>query len=285
MSSPMLQLGDQILLGGFGPSNRIEDLDKDILLAIVGSEGLQFGYGVFETIKVLNGKCIFLEEHLERMILSASILGIPYEAFNDYVKGEIWHHQLSHFIEKDEAASLKIMLLKRSETTCFWILIKKPYTYKEDMYATGFHCKLGGKLRNENSKWVFHKTLNYGENIAMKQSLEDAQSEWLWRNSKGDLTEGTIGNIFFKRGTRWFTPETKSGILNGVTRQKLIAYLKAQQIDVVEACFGPEVLYQADRVYLTNSLMGLMPVRYFEQVKFEIDLDEIWRINRALGIW
>ncbi len=285
MTHSMIKLGDQIWLGGLGTHHRAEDIEKDVLLALIGSEGLQFGFGIFETLKVRNGRTIHLKEHLNRLIRSASVLGIAYEAFATFVEGKAFQEIMADLFEKEEIAVLKIMLMKRRQGESFWILLKKPYLYKEETYMNGFSCRLGGKLRNENSHWIFHKTMNCGENLAMKQSLEVTNSEWLWRNSKGDLTEGSVSNVFIKRGNRWFTPEIKSGLLNGVTRQKLIEHLQQSGIEVVEACFGPEVLYQADRVYLTNSLMGLMPVRFFEQVKFEVDMDEVWRLNKILEIW
>ncbi len=82
---------------------------------------------------------------------------------------------------------------------------------------------------------------------------------------QGQLTEGAVSNLFFIKNGRLYTPPVESGLLPGIIRSYL-----CQCYDVIEKPLYPEDIRTFDECFLTNSLMGLMPVRRFGTVAFPV---------------
>ena len=80
----------------------------------------------------------------------------------------------------------------------------------------------------------------------------------LFLNDRGELTEGSRTNLFVERGGRLLTPPVSCGLLNGTLRQEL---LDTRPGEVVEAVLRPEDLASAERIYLGNSVRGLVAAR------------------------
>ena len=129
----------------------------------------------------------------------------------------------------------------------------------------GYVIALSSIRRNETSPLVRHKTFNYGDSIlAKRQARAEGIDEPIFCNMQGQLTEGAVSNLF----------SSKTG---GSIRRpsKLIiarhhrSYL-CQCYDVIEKPLYPEDIRTFDECFLTNSLMGLMPVRRFGTVVFPV---------------
>ena len=98
--------------------------------------------------------------------------------------------------------------------------------------------------------------------------------EFIFLNTKGEITEGSTTNIFFVKNNKIYTPCTKSGLLNGIMRDYII-----ENYEVVEKIIVPKDLSEFDEVFLTNSLMGVMRVNSIENNIYNkhIITDEIYR--------
>lgn len=83
--------------------------------------------------------------------------------------------------------------------------------------------------------------------------------EMLFLNRKGELTEGTVSNVFARKGTRWFTPELECGLLPGIWRRRQIEILNAE-----EKVLFPADLMDADEIRIGNSLRGTGVAAYLE---------------------
>lgn len=81
----------------------------------------------------------------------------------------------------------------------------------------------------------------------------------LFLNRKGELTEGTVSNVFARKGTRWFTPELECGLLPGIWRRRQIEILNAE-----EKVLFPADLMDADEIRIGNSLRGTGVAAYLE---------------------
>ena len=91
--------------------------------------------------------------------------------------------------------------------------------------------------------------------------------EPIFLNSKGQITEGATTNIFFVKDKKIFTPKLSCGLLNGILRQYIIS-----NYTVVETEIYLEDLKNFDEAFVTNSLLGIMPVKNIENFKFNFDL-------------
>ena len=219
-------------------------------------EGYSFGLGLFETILFYKGKPIFLDEHLARINKSITDLELKIEKLK---KDEVFQY-LNNNKNTLEYEVLKIVLSEKNR-----IFLKREYTYTEKDYQKGFSLNISKVRRNESSIFTFHKTLNYGDNILEKRkSKKLGYDEPIFLNSKNQITEGATSNIFVVVEDKIYTPKLSCGLLNGIVRQYIIS-----NYDVTEKEIDIEFLNNADEIFLTNSLFGIMPVNNLEKKVFK----------------
>lgn len=231
------------------------------------SEGLLYGYGVFETIKVLNRKPIYLLEHFNRIENSSKVLGINIDLDFENFKNKIMN-EINKF-EKDTFA-LRISFLKNKENSDI-IINKREIVYTRKMYEDGFKLTFSKILKNETSKVVYHKTLNYLENlIELKNSKEEGYNEVIFLNTKGYISECATSNIFVIKNKKLYTPKIESGILNGIIRGKIISHFKKMGMEVYERNMGRDFLVNGDEIFITNSIMGIMPIAEVNNLKYDM---------------
>lgn len=226
-------------------------------MKILLDDGFSFGLGAFETIAVENGIPIFLEQHLKRLRTAAAFLrvdfstaGITPRTVRDYLENQ--REDLSH-------CALKIILTLQN--TVFQ-LRKNPYT--QQSYQSGFSVDISSVRRNETSPLVKYKTLNYGDCIIEKRAAAAAgKQERIFLNTKGQICEGTVSNIFFVRGGQVFTPPLSCGMLPGILRGFV-----CETTNVQERILYPHDIATFDECFVTNSLMGIMPVHDLDGIVF-----------------
>ena len=216
-------------------------------------DGYQFGIGAFETIAVQNKIPILLEKHLKRLNNSLSFLKIDKiidkKIVLDYVKN----------IKKQNYA-LKIIV---SEKNTIIKTRANPYINSK-LYESGFNLKYSSILKNETSPFSYHKTLNYAENILEKRKAKiENVDDFIFINTKGFISEGSVCNIFFINNEKIYTPSISSGILPGIVR----AYL-CESYNIEEKEISPSNVEEMEECFVTNSLMGIMPVKRLGDIEF-----------------
>ncbi|BBE31719.1 4-amino-4-deoxychorismate lyase [Tepiditoga spiralis] len=230
------------------------------------SLGYQYGYGVFETIKVLNGKLIFFKEHTERLFEGCSKLEINFK----YTLNELFHIS-KNFLNKTnfKNGSLKLIVSKNKDSSDLLITLNNKI-YTKSQYEKGFKIKISSIKKSETSILSKIKSLNYMENIyCLNKAKAAGYDETIFLNSKNYICEGTISNIFFIKNKKLYTPSLKNGLLNGIIRSKIIEICRQNSIDITEGNYTLEDLLKADEIFLTNSLMGVMPVLKVNNVNFK----------------
>ena len=222
-------------------------------------QGYQFGLGAFETIALEHGRPVFLRRHLNRMEKASDFLklgsleayGITCEGILDYLTG-IAEEEKQH-------GALKVML---SEKNVLFQIRANPY--REEQYRQGFVMDFSEIRRNETSLLVGYKTMNYGDCILAKRAAAEAgMDERIFWNTRGEIAEGTVSNIFFVRNGRLETPETDCGLLPGIMREYL-----CETEEVLETVIYPDMVGGFEECFATNSLMGIMPVKRLGNVTF-----------------
>lgn len=249
-------------------------------MKITLDEGFQFGLGAFETIAVEAGKPIFLDKHLKRLERAAEFLylgtlserGITEKQILRYLEEQAQLPEsranfanITQFSESRENFSdithcaLKIMLSKENVV---FSMRANPYT--PERYEKGFVLDISPVKRNETSSLVYHKTMNYGDCILEKRNAAAAGvDERLFLNTKDQICEGTVSNIFFVKQGKLYTPDTRCGLLPGIFREYIC---ETQHVE--EVIIYPENLKEYEECFVTNSLMGIMPVRQIEETSF-----------------
>ena len=231
---------------------------------------LLFGYGVFETILVTERGARFLTEHWQRMLSGATKLGLPLAGYVD------WRAEILTFLQEEpnqiKPFALRVTLSGGSPAGCFppkLLFLIRPLLYTREQYTQGVRTVFLTTRRNELSPLSRIKSANYLENL-LARSESDAHGafEGLWLNTRGLLAEGSISNLFFVRNGRLFTPSLDCGCLPGTRRAIVLRLAASLGIPAAEGEFRPEDLNDAEEVFLTNALMGIMPVQSVDKHQY-----------------
>jgi para-aminobenzoate synthetase/4-amino-4-deoxychorismate lyase len=110
---------------------------------------------------------------------------------------------------------------------------------------------------DSSDPFLYYKTTRrwlYEAELSRLQRENPAVFDLLFRNERGELTEGARSNLFLEFGPHLHTPPVSAGLLNGVMRRHLIARGRPT---VVERTLYPADLERADRVYVANAVRGL----------------------------
>lgn len=234
-----------------------------------------FGYGLFETLLITEAGPLFVDMHWQRMNKGANFLGLNLPDEAEWVK------RVQEYIDefREEAPStfpyaLRVTLSGGSPLANLPSQIlfhKRSLPYSRAQYTLGIRLHLLLSPRNEQSPLVSIKSTNYLENIlAKEEAIRNGAEEGLWLNTKGYISEGTMSNLFFIKDETLFTPALASGCLPGTRRQLILDLARSLQIPVYEGLYPFSDLFLADEIFMTNALMGIMPVRQVDDFTFPI---------------
>ena len=223
--------------------------------------GLTVGDGVFETIKVVDGRPFAISRHLHRLRGSAEVLGLamPDEAELRKATDEVIAAATIPGLGRlrltvtGGAGPLGTDRGGAPPTVMAAITPAKPW-------PDGVIVVRVPWTRNERSAVAGAKTTSYAENVvALRAAQQAGASEALLGNSRGELSEGTGSNVFVALGGRLLTPTLESGCLGGITRELLLEWAADAGLPLVEKDLPIEVLAEADDVLLTSSTRGVQP--------------------------
>lgn len=216
-------------------------------------EGYQFGLGAYETMAVCGGKAVFLKEHLQRLWHALEFLEISRRVSEREITQYIQEHALQDGVLKVMVSEENVEMLER----------ENPYTRQR--YETGYSMDYSQIKRNETSPFIYHKTFNHGECILEKRRAQKmGLDELIFINTRGEISEGTSCNIFFVRNGKVLTPGLSSGLLPGVVRRFL-----CETQNVWETVITCEQVKDFQECFVTNSVVGIMPVRRLGDVEFQ----------------
>ncbi|MCJ7744564.1 MAG: aminotransferase class IV [Dehalococcoidales bacterium] len=228
--------------------------------------GFLYGFGLFETMRAYEGQVFRLDRHLNRLVYSAEVLGLPIGVtdLKSAVMATIQANQLG-----DARVRITISIgeggIVPDPNTCdkptVLILAGHYQPYPEQVYEKGFRAIVSSIRRNSQSPLSRLKSANYLESILARQEARAAGiDEALCLNEKGLLAEASMSNIFLVTNGILRTPGQESGILPGITREVVLELASPLGINTLEHDIRLDELFQAQEASLTNSLMEIMPL-------------------------
>jgi branched-chain amino acid aminotransferase len=265
-------------------------VDEDAPNISLRDTGLLHAAGVFTTMRAAGGRVFRLEEHLRRLRKSCDALFVPLQ-FSDADLASAVDEVLRHNDLAD--ARMRLTVTRGQATTdplhgthltpnCA-LTATDLQPYPAEYYQRGLTVMLNDEQKlNPYDMQAGHKTLNYFSRLsALREAVRRGAGEALWFNVHNYLQSASVANVFVVKGGALVTPPTaddlrdpaiaaacpypKSNVLPGVVRGAVLDLATANSIPVrIEAMTVNHVL-EADEVFLTNSIMQIMPVGRVEQ--------------------
>lgn len=241
------------------------------------AEALQFGMGLFETINYQNGIIEYLEQHIQRLKASCEALKIKFSLeYQEVLLG--FTTLIDHEKKQNESLALK-MSVYRCGNESEVLLSYKPHPYTRESFSEGIILGFYGLGRLSQSRLVRHKTTNYFENMLLREeALNQGWFDGVFLNEQGYITEGCSVNVFFELEGCLYTPSLENGLLPGVMRQAVLDKARNADIEVCEGNFKWDMLISADKVYITNSLIGVQPVVRVMDKKYSTENSTIAKV-------
>jgi branched-chain amino acid aminotransferase len=236
----------------------------------VFDHGMLYGDGVFEGIRVYNGVIFQFKEHLDRLYSSAKSIklniSLTQQDMTDAVVETIKRNSLKdayiRLVVTRGAGDLGVdpRKCKRSST----IIITEPVDPSFGVIAKqkGISVIISSVRRDAVDATTHEiKSLNYLNSVLAKLEAVDAGADdALMLDRQGFVSEATTTNLFIAKDGDIFTPPSTSGILQGVTRKRIIHLAKDLGYMVVEKGLTPYDVTNADEAFLTGTLSEIVPL-------------------------
>jgi len=237
--------------------------------------GLNYGDGLFETMRLERGAVRHLARHLARLAEGCTRLGLKRLDF-EQLRREI-----------DDAArtvadgTLKLVVTRGSGARGYRpagdelparILTWAPARESDPAWAiAGVRVRYCQTPATQNSALAGMKHLNRLDCVLARREWSDPETvEGLMRDSHGRIVGGTMTNLFAVRGRTLLTPSIEDCGVRGIMRAVVIDAARGSGISVVEVGLSADDLAQADELFLTNALIGVWPVRLLEARRYAI---------------
>ncbi|SDJ42030.1 D-amino-acid transaminase [Salimicrobium halophilum] len=259
-------------------------VQKEELTYPFEERGLQFGDGVYEVIRIYEGRYYLLKEHVERLYRSMAAIKI-YPPFSE---ADLYDY-LDQLLKKNGVVSdakLYLQVTRGSaprnhefplNTGANLYAYVKDFSRNTDLMRNGINTITLEDIRWE---WCYIKSLNLLPNVIAKQEAKenDAQEAILHKN--GLVTEGSSSNAYLVRNGKVYTHPATKRILGGCVRMKIEELCNRHQIPFIEEAFQVEDIAYADEVFMTSSTAEILPVLKVDTVT--VGDGEPGRITREL---
>jgi len=251
---------------------------KEALVSVF-DHGFLYGDGIYETMRGYDRVIFMLDEHLQRLRRSASLIGMTIPLDADGLKIAIYETLIANALRNayvrltisrgQGALGLDPDLCPQPTVA---IIAQELREYPKVYYEKGISLIIPTTRRNlKEAVNPRIKSLNFLNNILAKiEAKKQGAYEAVMLNARGKLTEGTICNLFFYKDGIVCTPSVACGILDGITRGIVIELAKREGLSVKEGAFTKADLYSSEEVFVTNTTMEVMPVSKVDSQKYSV---------------
>jgi len=228
----------------------------------VFDHGLLYGDGVFEGIRVYDGRIFEMDAHIKRLYESARAIRLTIQLSRSELADAMQKTVEANSIingyirlvvtRGDGTLGLNPLICKNS---CIFIIADKIQLYPEELYEKGMKIISATTVRNHPlSIPPQAKSLNYLNNILAKiEALDNDVPEAIMYNHEGYVAEATGDNVFIIKDGVIYTPPDEAGALGGITRRVVMRLAQEENINVVEKNLTRFDLYVCDEFFLTGT--------------------------------
>jgi len=233
---------------------------------IAGNRGHLYGDGVFESIRIMNGKPLNMANHVKRLLEGAVALKMRPSVFFTVAFFEEKVKQLIEKSEIIEGGKCRISLDRISGGTytpasneaVYFIEVYPIENNNFDLNSKGWEIDLYSDLKKVKNSLSNYKTKNGLLYVmAAINATERQLDEVLIVNEKGAILESSSSNLFVVSNGVLYTPGLDEGCLAGTMRMQIINLAVSHGIKVYECTIFPQNIIAADEIFLTNAIRGI----------------------------
>ncbi len=236
--------------------------NNDILpVADFNLTDLEVGTSLYEVVKIINGKPLFLEEHILRMRKSAEIKKMTIWLTDDEIKQRVFKICKVNNLENGR---LKFVFRFYEEENLYISFFIQVITPSPDLYETGVKLiSIKGKRLSPNAKVINYDLRQFVKAEIIKNNAFEA----LLINDANQITEGSKSNFFLIKDKKVYTPFAKD-VLVGVTRNYVFDICKKNNIEIIETdiCFNDLKSYNS--CFITGTSLGVLAVNQIDNYVF-----------------
>jgi len=254
-------------------------VDKNSFYLHGNNRGFLYGDALFETIRVVNGRLIFWEDHYLRLMSSMRILRmeIPMSFTMEFLEEQI----LKVFVEGEKNNSARIRITVFRKNGGFYLPQSNEVSYLigaeflADTYyilnEASYEVELFKDFTLSENMLSNLKTTNRVLNVVGSiYAKENGHDNCLLLNDSKSVVEALNGNIFLVKDKVLKTPPLEDGCIKGTIRKKILEIInKIDTYECQENSITPFELQQADELFITNSVMGIQPITKYRKKIFE----------------
>jgi len=239
----------------------------------------KYGDSVFETIKVINGKLVFWEEHYFRLMASMRMLRmkIPMNFTLEFLQDEILKTVL---VNTKNNSRVRLCITRKDGG--FYTPTTNEIDYLIESHEIRFTTKDNYKVDLFKDFYLYSghlstiKTNNkLIHTLASIFAKENDLDNCILLNERKGIVEVTNASLFLVKGNTIKTPLLSEGCLKGIAREKVINIIESNNdYDIEETVISPFEIQKADEVFITNSIMGIQPITNYRKKTFSTDISK-----------
>ena len=249
-------------------------LNKKELKFSVDNRAFLYGDGLFESVKIINGRPFNLEVHLKRLFSASTLLDLQISASKKDFRNKIELLIKENKIIK--GGNLKIIVfrekggkfLPENNSTSFLIMSEKSENNLFKLNKNGLALGLFRDQLKPKGGLSNYKTISALQSVMCSlDARKKAKEDCLMFNSENNIIESSNSNVFYVKNKVIYTPKLLEGCVDG-TMRNYILNLRNLDFNIIETEVKTEDILNADEVFLSNAISGIKWVSSIEDSEF-----------------
>ncbi|PLX02594.1 MAG: hypothetical protein C0595_10015 [Marinilabiliales bacterium] len=227
--------------------------------------------GVYEVIRVIDGKPLYLESHIDRFYNSCKISNINTSITFHEIKKRI---QILIELNSISTGNIKWALIVENNQQNFYLWLS-PYFYPSDeLVESGISCELYKATRDNPNSKNFKELL---QNKIRKYIIDKELYELILIDENNKIYEGSRTNLFFSKDNKLFTSKD-SDVLQGISRDKVIEICNKNEIIITKRDIYASEINTFDFAFLSGTSINILPIKNIGELVFRTDSELFIRI-------
>ncbi len=238
----------------------------------IDNSSFKYGYGCFETMRLVNGRIPLAELHFERLFNSLEVL--RFDIPDHLTARNLLDQSIQLAIQNQciDQSKIRITISREFQTTHYIIEAEALSTKNAELNKDGLVIDIYTKaIKNADIFSHIKSNARLQYEITRMWANEKKLDDAIIMNSSGKIVDSTIANLFIVSGGIIKTPPIEDGCVSGVMRKYLLRCCRQQGLPIQEVSLSIEDVLQAQEVFLTNAVRGIQWVKQVAQSGFQLN--------------